>query len=202
MTGTWKHLENNLDEAVRILRLGGVLIFPTETSYGLGCDATNTLAVEKIFAIKGRTPLVWPFPVLVASYDEAINCVEFSPKAISLAQKFWPGALNLVLPSLPTSLISRQCASTDGFQSVRVSAHPLVAELVTRFGRPVVATSANLSGQPALYDLAGLELVFGDKSTLIDGVIDVGSLPLSPASTTIKVTGDEVQVLRQGSVII
>ena len=201
MTGTWKHLENNLSDAVEILRLGSILIFPTETSYGLGCDATNALAVEKIFAIKGRD-VNKALPVLIASYEEAANCVEFSPKATSLALKFWPGALNLVLPSLPTSPISKQCASTDGFQSVRVSAHPIVTELLIKLGRPLVATSANLSGQPALYDLSGLELAFGEKSALIDGMIDVGLLPASPASTTVKVTGDDVQVLRQGSVII
>lgn len=193
---------DEIEKAVSILQSGGVLIFPTETSYGLGCDATNTLAVEKIFAIKGRTPLVWPFPVLVASYEEARSYVEFSSKAIDLAKKFWPGALNLVLPSLPTSLISKQCASADGFQSVRVSAHPIVAELIGKLGRPLVATSANLSGQPALYDLADLELAFGEQSALIDGVIDVGILPKSPASTTVKVIDDDVQMLRQGSVII
>ena len=192
----------DLPKVVTILQNGGIIIFPTETSYGLGCDATNTQAVEKIFAIKGREPLVWPFPVIVAGYDDARNYVEFSDRAIELAQKYWPGALNLVLPSLPSSLISRQCASTDGFQSVRVSANAVVAELVTKLDRPLVATSANLSGSPALYDLVDLELAFGDKLELIDGVIDVGTLPVAPASTTVKIQGDEVQVIRQGSVII
>lgn len=192
----------DLPKVVTILQNGGIIIFPTETSYGLGCDATNTQAVEKIFAIKGRAPLVWPFPVIVAGYDDARNYVEFSDRAIELAQKYWPGALNLVLPSLPSSLISRQCASTDGFQSVRVSANAVVAELVTKLDRPLVATSANLSGSPALYDLVDLELAFGDKLELIDGVIDVGTLPVAPASTTVKIQGDEVQVIRQGSVII
>ncbi len=189
---------DELESAIAILQNGGVLIFPTETSYGLGCDATNKEAVEKIFTLKGRPALVWPFPVIVADLEMAKKYVQFSPRALELANKFWPGPLNIVLPV--SGHLSTK--SVDDFQSVRISAHPVASELVKLLGRPLVATSANLSGQPALYDLTDLEVAFGDKLAMIDGVIDVGPLPESPASTTVKVIGDEVQVLRQGSIVI
>lgn len=203
MTGTWLHLENNLPAAAQLLRAGGLLIFPTETSYGLGCDATNTQAVTKIFDLKGRAPLVWPFPVIVADLADAQKYVEFSPRALELAVLHWPGALNMVLKAKSSDTgISSLCASADGYQSVRVSAHPVASELVRLLGRPIVATSANLSGQPALYDLSNLESAFGNKLNMIDGAIDVGELPVVPASTTIKVIAGDVSVLRQGSVVI
>jgi L-threonylcarbamoyladenylate synthase len=187
----------DIKQAVEILRAGGILIFPTETSYGLGCDATNREAVEKIFALKGR-PADKALPILVRDVDQAMRFVEFGERARELAQKYWPGPLNLILPVLEPLATS----SADNFQSVRVSGQPVAQELVGLFGQPIVATSANLSGKPSLYDVSKLEEAFGDRLSFIDGVIDVGPLPVAPASTTAKVTGEDVQILRQGSVVI
>ena len=198
-------------EIVELLRSGGVLVFPTETSYGIGCDATNDAAVAKVFAAKNR-PDGKGTPVLVSSVEQAERYVMMSPKAKKLAEKYWPGALNLVLPvremlhhtddrpyDETSDFTSSRCA-TDGTQSVRVSSHPFVQELFKHFDRPIVATSANPSGSDALYDVSHLEGIFGDRAKFIDGAVDIGPLPIVPASTTIRVTGDQIEILRHGSI--
>lgn len=182
---------------VALLREGGVLVFPTETSYGIGCDATNEAAVAKVFAAKNR-PEGKGTPMLVASIEHARSYVDFSQTAQRLAETYWPGALNLVLPVQP-GMHGARC-QTDGTQSVRVSSHPFIQNLFQQFDRPLVATSANPSGSEALYDVLNIEQTFGDRALLIDGIVDIGLLPFVPASTTVRVTGDRVELLRQGSV--
>lgn len=185
------------DEIAELLRGGGVLVFPTETSYGIGCDATNDSAVANVFAAKGREDGKGT-PMLVASLQHAHKYVEFSSTAEALARRYWPGALNIVLPA-KEGMHGVQC-QTDGTQSVRVSSHPFIQDLFKRFDRPLVATSANPSGSEALYDVLNIEEIFGDRSRFINGVVDAGSLPVVPASTTVRVVGNDVEVLRQGSI--
>ena len=182
---------------VALLREGGVLVFPTETSYGIGCDATNAVAVAKVFAAKNRADGKGT-PMLVASIEHACRYVDFSQTAQRLAETYWPGALNLVLPA-KLGVHTAQC-QTDGTQSVRVSSHLFIQNLFQQFDRPLVATSANPSGSEALYDVLNIEQTFGDRATYINGVVDIGLLPFVPASTTVRVTGDRVELLRQGSI--
>ena len=190
---------DSLDEAVQMLRDGGVLVYPTETSYALGCDATNDAAVAKVFAIKGRpegkgTPLILPADVDVRAYVQA------SDRFFRLADKYWPGPLNIVSPRAEDSPVSPRC-ETQGTQSVRRSSHAVAATLAHLLGRPLVATSANLSGEAAIYrpDEARDEFTGAEQP---DGFIDEGNLPVVPASTTIKVIGDDIELIRQGSIVL
>jgi L-threonylcarbamoyladenylate synthase len=190
---------NNLDEAIAILRRGGVLVYPTETSYALGCDATNDEAVARVFAIKGRpegkgTPLILPADVDIREYVKA------SEQVFRLADKYWPGPLNIVLPRAVNSPVSARC-ETQGTQSVRRSSHPIAATLAHLLGRPLVATSANRSGETALYRSSEVEREFASGEQP-DAVIDAGDLPEVAASTTINVIDDSVEVIRQGSVVL
>lgn len=189
-----------IEEAARLLAEGGTLIFPTETSYGLGCDATNGEAVANIFAIKGR-PDGKGLPVLVDSIEQAKQHVEWSDACEELAQAHWPGALNIVAPRRTGATMSERCAQDD-FQSVRVSSHPFVQALLKKFGKPITATSANLSGEQALYSTDHAEELFKASVHQPDAVVDAGVLERRPASTTVKVEGEKVTVLRQGKIRI
>jgi L-threonylcarbamoyladenylate synthase len=189
---------SNLDEAVSILRAGGVLVYPTETSYALGCDATNDRAVAKVFAIKGRpegkgTPLILPPDVDAGAY------VAMSDKVHELANEYWPGPLNIISTRAVTSPVSTRC-ETDGTQSVRKSSHPIASELARQLGHPLVATSANRSGETSIYRPDELAEEFPGE--LPDAIVDGGNLPVVPASTTVKVVGETIELVRQGTITL
>lgn len=189
----------DLNAAVDILRDGGVLVYPTETSYALGCDATNDVAVARVFAIKGRpegkgTPLILPPDVAADVY------IVMSTRAHELVDQYWPGPLNIIAKRAPSSPVSTRC-ETDGTQSVRQSSNSTASELARLLGRPLVATSANRSGEAAIYRADKLEAEFANGDSP-DAVLDVGALPVVPASTTVKVVGDVVEIIRQGSIVL
>ncbi|MFH1631887.1 MAG: L-threonylcarbamoyladenylate synthase [bacterium] len=189
-----------IEQALKVLRRGGVVVFPTETSYGLGCDATNESAVSRIFEIKGREGGKG-LPVLIPSVDSASDFVDLSEAARDLASRFWPGALNIIAPVAEGSSIVERCGQ-DGTQSVRVSSHPFATTLTHQLGKPLVATSANVSGSGDVYSVRDVKANFRDRPQKPDLFIDGGDLPASPPSTTVKIVGDEVEVIRQGSVLI
>ena len=185
-------------EAVELLKAGGVLVFPTETSYALGCDATNDRAIAKVFAIKGRpegkgTPLILPPGV------DAGNYIVMSNIARALVKQHWPGPLNIISSRAVASPVSSRC-ETDGTQSVRKSSHPIASELARLLGQPLVATSANRSGEASIYRPDELAGKFDGQ--LPDAVVAAGNLPMVPASTTVKVMGQAVELVRQGSIIL
>lgn len=188
-----------IDQAIAILKKGGVIVFPTETSYGLGCDATNSEAVERIFAIKQR-PADKALPVIVDMEATARKHIVFDQTTEQIAKEHWPGAVNIVGRRSPDSRIVDRC-SADGFQSIRVTSHPVAQQLTQEIG-PLVATSANISGQDALYDVSTIENMFAGMDNQPDAVLDIGTLSVVPASTTVKVEKDEIIILRQGNIHI
>lgn len=191
---------SQLAEAVALLRAGGVLVYPTETSYGIGCDATNEAAVQRIFAVKGR-PSGKGMTVLLPSFDDADAYVRLTPFAKALGRRYWPGALNIVAPAAAGSALSLACA-TNGTHSVRLSSHPLAAALAAGLGKPLVSTSANLSGKPDLYAVQDIVDAFAGAAVAPDALLDGGNLPHTPPSTVIKVENDGIRVLRQGRVVV
>ena len=187
--------DKTLAEAEKILRAGGVLAFPTETFYGLGADARQEAAVEKIFRLKGRA-VQNPISVIVDTDREVIPLVEELPKAAQiLMQKFWPGALTLVFTASP-AVLPRLTAGT-GKIGIRVSSHP-VARLVARgLAGPLTATSANLAGEPECSTAEKVLRVFGDS---LDAVIDGGTTMGGLGSTILDVTVSPPLILREGVV--
>ena len=184
-----------LEQAVRFLSNGGVVVFPTDTLYGLGADVFSLPALQRIFSIKGR-PADLALPVLVAGLDqvEAV-ALPISGQARRLAQRFWPGPLTMVmrrshnLPDLVTG-------GADTV-AVRMPDHLVPLALARRLGRPIIGTSANLSGQPDLMDLSALE---SQLSNLVDYIIQAGPIPAGAASTIVDVTGETPQLLREGAI--
>ena len=184
-----------LEKAVRSLGNGGVVVFPTDTLYGLGADVFSLPALQRIFSIKGR-PANLALPVLVAGLDqvEAV-ALPMSSQARRLAQRFWPGPLTLVMrrsPDLP-GLVTGGADTV----AVRMPDHLVAIALARRLGRPITGTSANLSGQPDLLDLGALETQLGN---LVDHIIQSGPIPAGTASTIVDVTGDAPQLLREGAI--
>ena len=184
-----------LEEAVRSLNSGGVVVFPTDTLYGLGADVFSLAALQRIFSIKGRRADL-ALPVLVAGLDQVEAVAQpMSAQAQRLAERFWPGSLTLVMrrsPALP-GLVTGGADTV----AVRMPGHPVPLELARRLGRPITGTSANRSGQPDLLDLSALENQLGN---LVDHIIQTGPVPAGTASTIVNVTGDTPQLLRGGAI--
>lgn len=185
----------DLSAALSALKRGEVIVFPTETLYGLGADALNVSAVEKVFQLKGRDPDN-PFPVLVAEramLDALVT--EIPPLAELLMTRFWPGPLTLVLPAradIPRPLVNRHRGI-----GVRLSSQPIATELVRLLGRPLTATSANPSGQPGAHTVAEAKIYFAGK---IDIYVDGGELNSPTGSTVAAIEKDQLRIIRAGEV--
>ena len=183
-------------EAARILREGGLVAFPTETVYGLGADATNGQAVAAIFAAKGR-PLFNPLIVHVADLEEARRHVELSPRAQALAEKFWPGALTLVLPRRKNSPLSLLVSAGLDTVALRAPSHPAAIALLRETGRPVAGPSANRSGQVTATMASHVAESLGGN---LDFILDAGVATLGIESTVVGFDGDRPLLLRPGAI--
>ena len=167
--------------AARCLAEGGLVAFPTETVYGLGADATNPMAVARLYQAKGR-PSFNPLIAHVDSLAAAEYLARFDGRALRLAEAFWPGPLTLVLPRSPSCPVAD--LATAGLETIalRVPAHPVARAILHAFGGPVVAPSANLSGHVSPTLAAH---VAGDLDGAIDLVIDGGPVQVGVESTIV-----------------
>jgi L-threonylcarbamoyladenylate synthase len=181
--------------AVAALRRGEIIVFPTETLYGLGADALNLTAVEKIFELKGRDSAN-PIPLLVADRRMLDTLVaEVSPLAEKLITKFWPGPLTIVLPArknIPGPLLN-----SSGGVGVRISSQPIAIKLINQLGRPLTATSANPSGKPGARTVEEAKRYFAGK---IDIFVNGGELPSKTGSTVIEIRKDSLAIIRAGEI--
>lgn len=187
--------EKVLAEAVRILKEGGVVAYPTETFYGLGADARSEAAVERIFLIKGRN-FRNPVSVIVDNDREVPPLVEEIPVAGRiLMQKFWPGPLTLVFRAAPS--VSPLLTGGAGKIGIRVSSHPIALLLAEGLSGPLTATSANLSGEPECTAARGVICALGNH---VDAVIDGGRTRGGAGSTILDLTTFPPMILREGAV--
>jgi L-threonylcarbamoyladenylate synthase len=188
-------LASDLVAYLEALKRGEVIACPTETQMGLLADALDDAAVMRVCALKQR-PASEAIGLLVPSLDVALELVEpMSPLALSLAREHWPGPLTLVLRAragLPTAIVK------DGTVALRVPGSSPAAEIVSAFGGPLTATSANLSGSPVLADARELRATFGAGLA----AIVPGAPPGGPPSTLVDATGPRPVVLRVGSLTI
>ena len=180
--------------AVEALEAGRLVAFPTETVYGLGADATADRAVAAIFAAK-RRPSFNPLIVHVAETAMAEALARFDERAKHLARRFWPGPLTLVLPrtaACPVSLLASAGLPTI---AVRIPRHPVAAQLLRRFGRPVAAPSANPSGRLSPTTAAHVAAALGDAVGL---TLDGGPTEIGLESTVVDLSGLRPVLLRPG----
>ena len=184
-----------IKEAARVVSQGGLVVYPTDTVYGLGCDPFNGNAVDRIFKVKGRPSR--PMPILVSSIERAEQLVELGKVGAVLASKFWPGALTIVAPikvniSLPENL-------TCGFKTlgVRVPNHNCALKLIVGAGGFLVGTSANRSGEkPSLT----VEEAVNSLQQSVDIYLDGGRVVLGRESTVLDISREEPVVVREGAI--
>jgi len=174
-----------LAEAVAALRRGELVVVPTETVYGLAADARAPGALDKIYEAKGR-----PKDKALAFFATDVDEIRKSGAAVSgaaerLARAFWPGPLTLVLPK------------NDGFEGFRVPDHEVALELLRKAGTVLAVTSANRSGLPPALNASDAAYALGSSVAL---VLDAGPSDGGVPSTVVKVTGDDVEILREGAI--
>lgn len=191
--GTDNSEEKIITRAIEILAGGGIIAYPTETFYGLGADATNEKAIQKIFAVKGRN-FKNPISLIIGQAEDINHLVQDVPQtAKKLMAAFWPGALTIVF--LAANNVSPLLTAGSGKIGLRVSSHPLARGIVQKLKRPLTATSANLSGAPECTRASEVAEQIGNK---IDAIVDLGDTPGTKGSTIIDVTCDPPLILREG----
>lgn len=179
--------------AVKILKRGGVIAFPTETFYGLGADAENVEAVENIYRIKGRTPQK-PIPIIIGDIRNLARLVEDIPETgRKLMKKFWPGGLTIVFRA--SSNVLPTLTGGTGKIGIRLSSNAVAFQLAKTLSSPITATSANPSGADGC--ISADEVIRCLKGE-IDAIIDGGRTPGVLGSTVVDVTTDPFTVLREG----
>lgn len=186
------------EAAAETIKNGGLVIYPTETVYGIAADATNQKAVDKLTKYKNR-PFGKPYSVAVTDKFMAEKYVFLNKTAKSLYKKFLPGPLTVV--SKGRHKLANGIESEEGTLGIRIPKHPLVAEIVKKVGRPITSTSANASYKKRPYQINDiLENITSKQKALIDLIIDAGKLPSNEPSTVIDTTLDDPIVLRQGEI--
>lgn len=185
-------------EAVKTLKKGGLVIYPTETLYGIGADATNSKAIQKLTEYKNR-PLGKPYSIAVTDQKMAEKYVELNPVAINLYKEFLPGPLTII--SQGKHKVAPGVEGEDGTLGIRIPDYKLVNSIVKSFGKPISATSANASYKKRPYKIADiLENISSKQKDLIDLIIDAGELSHNEPSTVIDTTLDNPVTLRQGEI--
>jgi L-threonylcarbamoyladenylate synthase len=186
---------DRVDEAVAILRRGGVIAFPTETFYGLGADARNEAAIDKIFGIKGRD---FSNPILVVIGDGMhLNTFaeDIPTEARRLMNCFWPGPLTIVFKA--ARAVSPKLTAGSGKIGIRLSSNPVARALSKSLGGPLTATSANLSGAPECSSAAE---VISQMEGKLDGIVDGGHTPGGKGSTIVDMSSNPPKILREGMI--
>jgi len=183
-----------IDRAATAVLRGKVIAIPTEARYALVADPFNLKAVSRVFAAKGREA-VRSLPLLVADLMMAEDLAsEVSARFRVLARHYWPGPLTIIVPA--SAKIPLRVTGNTGRLAMRHSKSKVAQALIERIGQPLIATSANLSGQPTC--ASGIE-VFGTMDGRVDLVLDGGECP-GPGSTTVDVTEPYWRVIREGAV--
>ena len=181
--------------AVKIIKQGGVVMYPTDTAYGLAADIEGGAGIENIFKIKGRIKQK-ALPLIAGSRAMADKYVNWTPMGKKLAKKFWPGPLTLVLESR----ISRKHIIKQSKIAIRVPDNKIAQMISKKLGRPITSTSANISGKNECYSVAEFLNQAIGKKWLPDLILDAGKLPKRKPSTIVDATKDQIIVIRKGEI--
>jgi L-threonylcarbamoyladenylate synthase len=184
-----------VDYAANYITRGGVVAVPTDTFYGLSADPFNLAAIGRVYEIKGR-PESKALPILVSSVEQAVSLVRDVPDIfLTLAQKYWPGALTIVLEA--THRLPLKVTGNTGRVALRWANSKVACEIINAVGGPITGTSANLTGMPACTNAADLIIQLGDRLPLI---LDSGDTRAVVPSTIVRLDGDEWMIIREGAI--
>ncbi len=183
---------NGINTVVKSIKEGKIVVFPTDTVYGIGCDPYNKEAVEKVYRIKNRKQGKL-FPVLGFSKNELEKIANFNEKANKIAEKFWPGGLTLILPLKDEKL--KTSMNLENKVAVRVPNNSCALAILEQCNL-IIGTSANVSGMESFVDPDECEKNISDYDVFVDS----GKIPSKGESTVIEISEDEVVVHRKGSI--
>ncbi len=191
-------MNSNISKAIEVLNKGGVIIFPTDTAFGIGCRIDNQKAIERLFEIRKR-PFNMATPVLVSSLEMAKKYWDSDTKEVEekLISKYWPGALTIVLKANKNKVFSLVRGGGDNI-GIRMPQDDLILEVIEKAGVPILAPSANLHGEQTPYSKNMLNKYIVQS---VDLVLD-GDCSLKNASTVIDCTQKPWKILRQGALSI
>lgn len=188
--------ENELDNCIEVLRNGGIVIFPTETVYGIGTNAYCEKSVEKIYEIKER-PEEKPLSILVSNVNEISKyAIINNSMEEQIIKNFMPGPITIILEKRPE--VFDYITSGKNTIGIRIPDNRIILKILEDLKLPIVAPSANISGHPS-----GIELneILPDFENKVDICIDGGKSELSESSTIVQVVDNEIKVLRQGKIL-
>lgn len=178
-----------IKKSLRVLKEGGLIIYPTETSYGIGCDFFNKKAVERIYKIKKRETGK-PLPVIIPSINYISKIVKVNKKIKDLIKEYWPGPLTLVLDLIKKPYRDYKFKSL----ALRLSSDQFASELCKKFKKPIISTSANISGKSNIYNPKEIKKYKID----VDLFINAGILKKVKPSTIVSLEKDKIKILRKG----
>lgn len=188
-------MKPRIEKGIAALKDGGIIVYPTDTVYGLGACSDNVRAVKRIYAVKKRS-LDMPLPLLLADVSWIEKTVSIIPEiAHRLIDLFLPGALTLVMKKADT--IPDIISGGKDTIAIRIPDHPITIALIHGVGRPLIGTSANLSGHPSALSANEVKNQLGDK---IDYILDGGPCPGGKESSIVDVTGNIPVLLREGAI--
>ena len=184
-----------IQPAGTVIKEGGIIAFPTRCLYGLGADAFNADAVDRVFKIKQR-PIQKPILILIEQRIQLERLVSHpSSAAFCIMDHFWPGRVTLVFKA--GDAVPHHLTAGTGKIGIRQAGHPVAAALIRSLGRPITGTSANLSGESGCRRLGDLK---PQLTRQLDAALDAGSLKGGTGSTVVDVTGDIPRILREGEI--
>jgi len=187
--------EERIAAAADLLRAGGLVVFPTETVYGLGADGLNPAAIRRIYEVKQRPPRR-PLPLMIAAWEMVEElATDVSPEAWAVMEAFWPGPLTVVL--WKSERVPPETVAGGDRVGLRWPAHPVPCALVRRAGVPLAAPSANRSGRPSPATAQAAQAELGEA---VDLYLDAGPADSGVASTVLDLTVRPARLLRRGEV--
>ena len=191
-------MNKKIEKAVEVLNKGGIIIFPTDTAFGIGCRIDKKEAIERLFSIRNR-PLSLPAPVLVSGKEMAKKYWLHLPKEVEkkLIEKYWPGALTIILPA-NLSVVPSLVRGGQGNLGIRMPDNELILDIIRKTGVPILGPSANLHDEQTPYSIKDLDKNLIQK---VDLVLD-GSCALKNASTVIDCSKKPWKILRHGAINI
>ena len=180
----------DIRDAARLVLEGGLIAYPTDTVYGLGCNPFDADAVDRL--VKAKERIKGSLPILVSSFSEAERIGEINEKSAALASRFWPGPLTLVVQT--RSNLPAKVTDNSQLVGLRIPNHETARRLILESGGAIVGTSANISGHRSL---STAQQVLSELGGRIDLILDGGPTQPGRESTVVRIVGDEITVLRE-----